>query len=106
MNPRLIAISGPVKGTVFALGEGEILIGRDENSAVQINDPSVSRRHCFIRRESVELLNRTQDSTLQVGDLTNKSYGLDGKQLSYTIVDLESFNGTFVNSLPVNKQVL
>jgi transcriptional regulator with GAF, ATPase, and Fis domain len=106
MNPRLIAISGPVKGTVFALGEGEILIGREGNSAVHINDPSVSRRHCVIRRESVELLNRTQDSTLQVGDLTNKSYGPDGKQLSYTIVDLESFNGTFVNSLPVNKQVL
>ena len=29
MNPRLIAISGSVKGTIFVLGEPEALIGRE-----------------------------------------------------------------------------
>ena len=106
MNPRVIAISGPVKGTTFALGEGETLIGREGSSAVQINDPSVSRRHCLIRRESTELRNRNKDSTLQRGNLTNETNGPHEEQLSYKVVDLQSFNGTFVNGLPVNEQVL
>lgn len=105
MNPKLIAISGPVKGTIFALGESETLIGREGSSAVHLNDPSVSRRHCLIRRVSTEPLNRDQNSAVQP-NLTNETYGRQEEQLSYTIVDLESFNGTFINGLPVNEQVL
>ena len=105
MNPRLIALSGPVKGTIFALGEGETSIGREGSSAVHINDPSVSRRHCLIRPVSTKPLNRNQNLIVQPANLTNETYGAHA-ELSYTVVDLESFNGTFVNGLPVNEQVL
>jgi pSer/pThr/pTyr-binding forkhead associated (FHA) protein len=77
-NPKLIAISGPAEGTTFGLTEEEISIGREPSNSISINDHSVSRRHCLIRRE-------------------------DG---SFKVVDLDSYNGTFVNSLPVGEQSL
>ena len=80
MTPRLIAISGSLKGTTFALAQDEISIGRDLSNTVSLNDPSVSRRHCLI----------------------NKNGSTDG----FHIVDLESYNGTFVNGLPVAQQSL
>jgi len=80
VNPRIIVISGVLKGTTLAL-TGETVIGRDTSNPICLNDPSVSRRHCVIRLETQE-------------------------PLSYTIVDLESFNGTFVNSVPVKEQRL
>ena len=105
MNPRLIAISGPVKGTTFALGEGESLIGRESSSAIHINDPSVSRRHCLIRRESTGL-QKEKDSTPQSGNPTEETNEARQEQQSCVILDLESFNGTIVNGLPVKEQVL
>ena len=78
MNPRFIVISGVLKGTIFALSDCETSIGRDTSNPICLNDPSVSRHHCVVRPS----------------------------KLSYTIVDLESFNGTFVNGLPVNEQAL
>jgi transcriptional regulator with GAF, ATPase, and Fis domain len=78
MNPRLIAISGPTRGTVFAVPDGELSVGRDPANAVCINDPSVSRRHCLIRCEAGGCL----------------------------VEDLDSFNGTFVNGAPVKAQPL
>ena len=80
MTPRLIAISGSLKGTTFALAQDEISIGRDLSNTVSLNDPSVSRRHCLI----------------------NKNGSTDG----FHITDLESYNGTFVNGLPVAEQSL
>ena len=80
MTPRLIAISGSLKGTTFALAQGETSIGRDLSNTVSLNDPSVSRRHCLI---------------------TN-----NGNGNGFHIVDLESYNGTFVNGLPVAEQSL
>ena len=77
-NPKLIAISGPAEGTTFALIEDEISIGREPSNSISINDHSVSRRHCLIRRESE----------------------------SFKIIDLDSYNGTFVNSLPIGEQAL
>ena len=77
-NPKLIAISGPAEGTTFALAEEEISIGRESSNSITINDHSVSRRHCIIRKE-------------------------DG---SFKLVDLDSYNGTFVNSLPIGEQYL
>jgi pSer/pThr/pTyr-binding forkhead associated (FHA) protein len=77
-TPKLIAISGPVEGTTFALAEDEISIGREPFNSISINDHSVSRRHCVIRR-------------------------LNG---AFTIIDLDSYNGTFVNSTPVGEQSL
>ena len=77
-NPRLIALSGSANGTIFALTEDEVSIGREPANRIRVDDDSVSRRHCLIKRE-------------------------DG---SFRIVDLESYNGTFVNGVPVGEQPL
>jgi len=79
MTPRLIAISGSFKGTTFALAQDETSIGRDLSNTVSLNDPSVSRRHCLIK---------------------------NGSTNGFQVVDLESYNGTFVNGLPVAEQRL
>lgn len=77
-NPRLIALSGPARGTIFALTEDETSIGREPANRIRVDDHSVSRRHCLIKREGE----------------------------SFRIVDLESYNGTFVNGVPVGEQPL
>jgi Nif-specific regulatory protein len=79
MTPRLIAISGSLKGTTFALAQDETSIGRDLSNTVSLNDPSVSRRHCLIK---------------------------NGRTNGFHIIDLESYNGTFVNGLPIAEQPL
>ena len=80
MTPKLIASSGSLRGTTFALAEDEISIGRDLSNTVSLNDPSVSRRHCAIKK--------------------------NGSTNSFHITDLESYNGTFVNGVPVAEQSL
>jgi transcriptional regulator with GAF, ATPase, and Fis domain len=80
MTTRLISISGALKGTTFAVTQDEVSIGRDLSNSVSLNDPSVSRRHCLIRKNGS-------------GDV-------------FHVVDLESYNGTFVNGLPVAEQAL
>jgi Nif-specific regulatory protein len=77
-TPRLIALAGPAKGQVFHLAQEESLVGRESSNPIALGDPSVSRRHCAIR--------------------------WDGSQAQ--LRDLESFNGTFVNDLPVKERVL
>jgi Nif-specific regulatory protein len=77
MVPRLIAISGSFKGTTFSLAHDEISIGRDLSNSLSLNDPSVSRRHCLIKNNG-----------------------------GFRVIDLESYNGTFVNGLPVAEQAL
>ena len=78
IEPRLIALSGPANGTIFALAEDEVSIGREPANRIRVDDHSVSRRHCLIKREDQ----------------------------SFRIVDLESYNGTFVNGVPVGEQPL
>src|ERR1043165_1752942 len=78
VKPRLISISGPLEGTTFALTGDEVMIGRDASNQLCIDDHSVSRQHCLIRREAD----------------------------AFKIIDLESFNGTFVNGVPVGEQPL
>jgi Nif-specific regulatory protein len=78
-NPSLIGIGGPVEGGTFALAGEEISIGRDHTNALPINDRSVSRRHCSIRKLAAE---------------------------RFEIRDLGSRNGTAVNGLPVTARVL
>jgi transcriptional regulator with GAF, ATPase, and Fis domain len=80
MTPRLIAISGPLKGTTFALTQNEMSIGRDLSNSVSLHDPSVSRRHCLLKKN---------------GDVDR-----------FSVLDLESYNGTFVNGVPVKEQPL
>ncbi|MDT4896606.1 MAG: two-component system, NtrC family, response regulator HydG [Acidobacteriota bacterium] len=78
MYPRLAAIAGPLKGKTFTLVEDETSIGRESANLICLSDPSVSRRHCIVKR---------------VGEL-------------FKINDLESLNGTFVNDVPVKERFL
>ncbi len=78
MSPRMLAISGPLKGSEFPLNAGELVIGREPSNAIWLEHSSVSRRHCMVR----------------VGD---------GRCV---IRDLDSRNGTFVNRVPVKEREL
>jgi transcriptional regulator with GAF, ATPase, and Fis domain len=77
MDPKLTAIAGPLAGATFALA-GEVTIGRDPSNNVSIADLSLSRRHCVIKSHE----------------------GL------FKFVDLDSFNGSFVNGIPVKERAL
>jgi transcriptional regulator with GAF, ATPase, and Fis domain len=77
MNPRLIAIAGELLGTTFAVTDS-VSVGRDAANDVCLADSSVSRRHCLVRCEG----------------------GL------FRLVDLDSFNGTLVNGIPVKEKEL
>src|SRR6266446_2319684 len=94
MHPSLIAISGSLKGTIFTLTEDEVSVGREASNTVCLNDLSVSRRHCLIRSET-----ETVDSDGQFDPTANQ-------QSAFKVIDLESFNGTFVNGIPVKEQLL
>jgi transcriptional regulator with GAF, ATPase, and Fis domain len=78
MSPKLIAINGSKKGTTFLLDSDEISIGRESANVLPLNHSSISRRHCVIRRE----------------------------HQNFIVHDLESFNGTFINDIPVTEQKL
>ena len=79
MRPRLLVIAGPSKDLTIPLPDGEATIGRDPANAVAIIDPSVSRKHCLLRREE------------------------DGR---FLIRDMESRNGTLVNGVLVKEHWL
>ncbi|MBV8437597.1 MAG: sigma 54-interacting transcriptional regulator [Silvibacterium sp.] len=78
MNPRLMAVSGSLRGTIRYLIDDHISIGRSESNHFQLNDGAVSRQHCTIRQA-------------------------DG---FYELTDLDSHNGTFVNGIPVRRKAL
>ena len=75
---RLEAVSGPLKGKVFSLTNGEVSIGREPSNQIALLDSLVSRHHCVVRRE---------------GD-------------TFRLVDLESRNATFVSGVPIRDRVL
>jgi transcriptional regulator with GAF, ATPase, and Fis domain len=78
MKPRLMAISGSLRGTVQQLIDGQISIGRSDSNHVCLIDRVVSRRHCVIE---------------QVDE-------------RYELADLDSHNGTFVNGIPVRRKAI
>src|SRR5438270_439855 len=90
MEPHLIAISGSLKGTTFPLANDEVSVGRETSNEICVKDPSISRRHCLIKRTSVK---RKPDSGA-------------GEVVRFNVRDLESYNGTFVNGVPVLEQPL
>lgn len=109
MAPRLIAIDGPVKGAIFNLNENQILLGRAASNTIHLNDLSVSRRHCVIKREPVEQPQQTA-SREQTGNQINAESGevvtSRPPTFEFTIVDLESYNRTFVNDVPIHERKL
>jgi transcriptional regulator with GAF, ATPase, and Fis domain len=78
IEPRLVAVRGPLKGNIFALPEGEFWVGRQATNDLQLEDHAVSRRHCLFVRSGNNC----------------------------TVKDLESRNGTFVTGTPVTEQDL
>jgi transcriptional regulator with GAF, ATPase, and Fis domain/pSer/pThr/pTyr-binding forkhead associated (FHA) protein len=78
VEPRLLAIRGPLKGNVIPLPQGEYCVGRQHTNDLQLEDNAVSRRHC--------LFVRTGETC--------------------TLKDLDSRNGTFVTGTPVSEQQL
>jgi transcriptional regulator with GAF, ATPase, and Fis domain len=49
MEPKLVAMSGPLKGETFPALE-KITIGRDPTNTVHISDVAVSRQHCVVNQ--------------------------------------------------------
>jgi transcriptional regulator with GAF, ATPase, and Fis domain len=75
--PRLTVISGPWKNTSFPVA-APLSIGSDPSSSVRLEDPAVAPQHCSISESSG----------------------------SFTIRDLDSPAGTFVNGIPISERVL
>jgi transcriptional regulator with GAF, ATPase, and Fis domain len=78
MNPRLVCVTGPLKGSIFLLEKEEVTLGRLDTNQIVVPDQAVSRQHCNLRRE-------------------------DG---GFKVIDLQSRNGCFVNSVPVKDHQL
>jgi len=78
MKPRLVAVGGPLKGSVFALERGGLAIGREPSNQICLDDSFASPLHCRI--------------------------AVDGERCS--IRDLDSLTGTFVNGVPVKDRLL
>ena len=66
---RLVIRRGPQPNQVYDLNQDMMTLGRDVNNEITVNDPEVSRHHCRLTRG----------------------------QSGYTLEDLGSTNGTFVN---------
>ena len=78
MNPRVVFIAGPLKGSAFELGAEALSVGRDSSNRVRLADSLLSRRHCTVGRAGERLV----------------------------LSDLDSLNGTFVNGRPVREHTL
>jgi transcriptional regulator with PAS, ATPase and Fis domain len=78
MDPRIEAISGPLKGEVFPLFSESIVLGSAPSSHVCIKDALVSLEHCL----------------------------LSSKNGQYQIIDLDSPSGTYINELPIKQKLL
>jgi transcriptional regulator with GAF, ATPase, and Fis domain len=74
---KLLVVSGPLRKSQFPIGT-DLVIGRDLESTIRLDDPAVSPQHCSIA---------TQDGQL-------------------ILCDLDSHGGTFVNGIPVKQRTL
>jgi len=79
INARLIAISGSLKGTVRAVQDGVLSLGRDPSNHIVLRDRAVSRKHCIVSEVSAGL---------------------------FELADLDSHNGTFVNEIQVKRKAI
>ena len=73
IEPRLVAVSGVMSGETFALAGSQVSLGRDASNGIYLPDPALSRRQCVFTYA---------DST-------------------WSLNDLDSSNGTFVNGLQI-----
>ena len=73
LEPRLVAVTGVMSGEVFPLTGMELSLGREPSNALCFADPALSRRQCVF--------------TIEEG--------------AWTLKNLSTSNGTFVNGLQV-----
>ncbi|MBO9318162.1 MAG: FHA domain-containing protein, partial [Chloroflexus sp.] len=78
MTARIVAISGPLTGRLFPLGDTPVTFGRSPENTIVIASQRASRRHAEIRREG----------------------GV------YLLIDLGSSNGTILNGQLIQRQIL
>jgi len=78
VNPRLSAISGPLRDSVFPLTEDVLSTGREFSNRLAIDDALVAPQHCEVKQ--------------------------NGER--WVLHDLGSPTGTFVNGLPVQERPL
>ena len=78
MIPALFALTGPRSGSEIPLAGGEVVLGRDDAAGIAFPDPGVSHQHARLVRDG------------------------DG----WSLLDLGSLNGTFVNGVPVREKRL
>ena len=78
MQPRLLINSDSPREAVRQIVDNPFFIGRDAANQLQLEDPSISDRHCTLHQ----------------------------KKGRYELIDLESHNGTFVNGVPIHRRFL
>jgi transcriptional regulator with GAF, ATPase, and Fis domain len=77
VEPKLLAISGPLRNSDFVVADS-LSIGRDPQNSICVDDPALSAFHCRISHQ-------------------------DG---CYVLTDLDSAAGTFVNGIPIQQRTL
>ncbi|CAB4530252.1 unannotated protein [freshwater metagenome] len=77
-SAMLIALGGAGSGARFLLNSDAISIGRDQSSEIFFDDITVSRKHCLVTRNNNE----------------------------FSIEDLKSLNGTYVNAQAITRTSL
>jgi transcriptional regulator with GAF, ATPase, and Fis domain len=75
MNPRIVAIAGPLRGTMLPISSDELSIGREPSNQLCVPDRNVSRRHCVVA----------------------------ATETGFRLRDLGSANQTLVNGVPVTE---
>jgi len=78
-GPALIGLQGIAAGSTFALTAGDLTIGRDGESEIVLAENTVSRQHARVQRDG---------------------------QGQWTLVDLGSANGVYVNGMRVQRAIL
>ena len=76
--PCLIVISGPNDGQMYKLVDGSFVLGRGDDTDIQIIDEKASRKHC-------ELSSKANDDSASIA------------LMKWSIKDLGSSNGTSLN---------
>ncbi len=74
----ILVVSGPNEGEYHPLVQNPVVVGREETCVVQILDETVSRRHIELR--------------------------FDTRNERFSVLDLGSGNGTFVNDRPIRSE--
>jgi pSer/pThr/pTyr-binding forkhead associated (FHA) protein len=77
--PALIGLQGIAAGSTFALTAGDLTIGRDGENEIVLAENTVSRQHARVLRDG---------------------------QGQFTLTDLGSANGVYVNGMRVQRAIL